>query len=368
MAHNIIVVGGSAGSLEALLELTGQLKRDLDAALFVVIHFPPFGVSHLPHILNRSGTLPAHIPADGEYIENGRLYVSELDHHLVIQGNRIRLTRDARENHSRPAIDPLFRSAAASYGPNVTGVILSGLLNDGTSGLIEIKRRGGIAIVQNPASALFTDMPRSAIDHVPGVDYVLDPDEIAAQLVRITQHRAKISETARATMPGGKDELGEESKSSVLSVQQDVTAHDMGERDGEPSIYSCPDCGGVLWPVAEENFLRFRCHVGHAFSAESLLQQQSEVLEGSMWYALRTVLDKARLARQLAGSARERGHATSVNHFEEQARVAEHHGEVIRAILSSSVAGKDVPPKEKPSPGKTTVGDAKSRNDPGNGH
>jgi two-component system chemotaxis response regulator CheB len=190
MAGNCIVaIGGSAGGIESLVELIAHLPADLPAALFVVIHFPPDSVSYLADILNRKGRIPAHLAQDGEAIENGRIIVSVPDYHLRIERDGVRLTHDARENHNRPAIDVMFRSAAAAYGPDVIGIVLSGLLHDGTVGLIEIKRCGGTAIVQDPATAHFGDMPQSVINRLPDIDAILPPREIAAYVVQLIAER-----------------------------------------------------------------------------------------------------------------------------------------------------------------------------------
>src|SRR5689334_21556883 len=182
---DIIVIGASAGGISTLSELVKLLPEDLDAAVFVVVHIPRHSSNLLPRILSRKGVLPASSPVEGEKIERGRIYVAPPDQHMLIKPGRIRLVHGPRENGSRPAIDPLFRTAARVYGQRVVGVVLSGTLDDGTAGLIAIKRRGGIAIAQDPDEALYAGMPTSAIEHHT-VDYVLPVSEIASTLIALT--------------------------------------------------------------------------------------------------------------------------------------------------------------------------------------
>jgi two-component system chemotaxis response regulator CheB len=184
--HDIIVIGFSAGGVEALARLIAALPQDLPAALFVVHHFPAKGVSVLPEILRRSGRLPAFHPKHGQPIEHGRVYIAPPDRHLLIHGNRVHLSRGPRENGYRPAIDSLFRTAARTFGSRVVGVLLSGSLDDGVAGLMDVKRQGGVAVVQDPADALYPGMPRNAIQRVP-VDQVVPLHEIAPILTRLAQ-------------------------------------------------------------------------------------------------------------------------------------------------------------------------------------
>ena len=181
---DIIVIGGSAGSLEVLVEMVANLPRRLPAAVFIVVHVAPDGDSHLPSILSRSGPLPAKHANDGDTIEAGQIYVAPPDHHLIVEPDRVRLTRGPRENHHRPAIDPLFRSAAETFGARVIGVLLSGALDDGVAGLLEIKRAGGIVVVQDPRDALIPSMPRRALEQMQ-VDHVVAQGSLAPLLTRL---------------------------------------------------------------------------------------------------------------------------------------------------------------------------------------
>ncbi len=232
------------------------------------------------------------------------------------------VVRGPEENLHRPAIDPLFRTAARAYGRRVVGVILSGTLDDGTAGLLTIKRRGGIAVVQDPDDAMFGEMPRSAIENVE-VDYVLPLADIPALLVRLAQ-----------------EPIPEETKPVSHAVEYeseidelDPKALEDSARPGHPSKYSCPACGGVLWELQDGHLIRFRCRVGHAYSAETLLNDQANGLETALWAALKTLEERIDLTRHMAKRAREQGRDVSAEQFERQAREAEDRSELIRRAL-----------------------------------
>jgi two-component system, chemotaxis family, protein-glutamate methylesterase/glutaminase len=268
--HDIVVVGASAGGVEALVELARSLPPDLPAAVFVVLHVPSTGTSALPDILGRHGRLPAAHAKDGEPIEPGRIYVAPPDHHLLLRTGHVHLARGPRENGHRPAVDSLFRSAAREYAARVIGVVLSGALDDGTAGLAAVRARGGPTVVQEPADALFAGMPGSAIEQV-GVDHVLPAAAMGPLLARLTLEPA----AAAAPQPapdGMKVEVAVEGFS--LEAME-------GGHPGTPSGFSCPDCNGVLWEIQDGQLQRFRCRVGHAWSPESLLTQQSEAQQAA---------------------------------------------------------------------------------------
>jgi two-component system chemotaxis response regulator CheB len=330
--HDIVVVGASAGGVEALGRLAKALPPELPAALFVVLHVPPSTSSALPSILDRQGSLPAAHARDGEPIRHGRIYVAPPDSHLLLSRDKVRLSRGPRENGHRPAVDPLFRSAARAYGPGTVGVVLSGVLDDGTAGLLAIKARGGTAIVQDPDEALYPGMPTSAIDHVK-VDYVLPVPRIATLLGELAME----SPDPPPQQPPRGNPFGAETD----DLASDLHGHGPSAVPGRPSIFACPDCDGVLWEAQDGGLVRFRCHVGHAWSPESLLSQQSEALEGALWVALRSLQERAALARRMAEPARRRGHTLTASRFEEQGREAKQAAELLRDLLlrRSSVAG-----------------------------
>ena len=319
--RDIVVVGASAGGVEALVGLAASLPADLPAAVFVVLHLPATGTSALPDILSRHGPLTATHVKDGAPIENGHIYVAPPDHHLLVRSGHVHLTRGPRENGHRPAVDTLFRSAAREYATRVIGVVLSGALDDGTAGLLAIKSRGGLAVVQEAGDALYPAMPCHALEHV-RVDHVVAVASMGKLLARLTAEPA-------GGPPGPVP--------TDMTVEVDVEGFSLeameGEHPGEPSGFSCPDCNGVLWEIQTERLRRYRCRVGHAWSPASLLIQQSEALEGALWIALRTLEERAALARRLAEPARRRGHSITATRFEEQATEAQQAARLVRNLL-----------------------------------
>lgn len=321
MTHrDIVVIGASAGGIPSLMAIVGGLPRDLPAAVFVVVHVPPYAVSHLPEILSRAGPLPARHAVDGEAFVPGRIYVAPPDRHLLIREGAIQLSRGPRENHSRPAVDPLFRTAARVYGPRVIGVVLSGALHDGSLGLLAVKTRGGVALVQDPNEAAVDSMPRRALELVPA-DRVLTAAEISDALATLT--RDTLRDEGEAAM------VDDEARVEAV-IAGDFASQSDDRRTTEASVFSCPECGGVLWQ-SDGPVLRFRCHVGHAYSPEVLLNQQSEVLEAALWTSLRLLREKATLSRQLAVRASRSG--TSTGRIEEQAELDERHAKAILELL-----------------------------------
>ncbi len=288
--RDIIVVGASAGGIQALTTLVSGLPNDFPAAVFVVVHIPPYAVSRLPEILCRAGSLPAAHARQGEAIEPGRIYVAPPDRHLLVRQDWVDLTRGPRENHSRPAIDPLFRTAARAYGPRVIGVVLSGALYDGSTGLMAIKTRGGVAVVQDPEEAAFAGMPRSALRMV-SADHVLPVAGMAAVLIDLV---------GDAVDTKGDSLVVDDEERLQGVIAQDFAEQAENGRAEETTIYTCPDCGGVLWQGGAGADLQFRCHVGHAYGPDLLLHHKSEELEAALWTSLRLLREKATLSRQLA--------------------------------------------------------------------
>lgn len=344
--HNIIVIGASAGGVEALVRLVQNLPRELAASVFVIVHLPSNIKSVLPDILSRCKSLPAKHPQDKEAIAPGQIYVAPSDHHLLIQPGIVRLLHGPRENGHRPAIDPLFRTASKAYGPGVIGVILSGTLDDGTAGLSAVKSRGGITLVQQPAEALFAGMPQSAIDHVE-VDHILSIDEIAAILPKL------VDEPVKGDFMATNEDLEAE------FVKQDKLAREEGRKPGSPSTMTCPDCGGVLWELGDGGLLRFRCHVGHAYSVDSLLAEQADSVEVALWSALRSLEEKAALYRRLAAQADQQNRRISEQRFREQATEVEQQAHIISGLLNQQ-AWKN----SKSRADKELIGDSDGQPDP----
>ncbi|MFT8245884.1 chemotaxis protein CheB [Roseomonas sp. BN140053] len=308
--HDIIVIAASAGGVEALMRLCGGLPADLPAAVFVVQHVSPASPSAMPQLLGRSGPLPACHPADGEVFRRGQIYVAPPDRHLLVTPDRVLLRRGPQENRTRPAADPLFRSAAVHHGPSVIGLVLTGLLDDGTAGLIAVKRCGGISLVQDPDDALWPDMPRNALLR-DSVDQRASLAELPALLARLARE------------PAG----------PVLSVPDDVVLEariaeqestvSQGTTVGTPSRLSCPQCGGVLNEIEEPKSVRFRCQTGHAYGPESLAAAQVDGLEHALAAAVRTHRERVVLFRRMADAARARGMKSAAARWESKATEAE---------------------------------------------
>jgi len=294
--RNIIVVGASAGGVEALMQLCAGLPGDLAAAMFVVQHLSPDSESALPKLLNRAGGMPAASAVDGEAVRLGHIYVAPPDRHLLLRSERILLSRGPQENRTRPAIDALFRSAAVAYGSRVVGVVLTGLLDDGTEGLIAIKKAGGTSVVQDPADASWPSMPANALlrDHV---DHCLPLAELPALLTTLSQ------ETAGPNLKLPPEIIVED---QIAAREFAVMKKELSP-PGHPSPLSCPQCGGVLNEIAEQDGIRFRCQIGHAFTSLGLEAAQNDEIERALAIAVRTHRDRLHLFLRMEAGARERG-------------------------------------------------------------
>lgn len=274
--RDIIVIGTSAGGLEALRRLTADLPGDLPASIFVVQHCSP-GPSRLAKILSRSGPLRTISPVNHEAIQNGLIYVAPPDRHMLIQDGHVCTSQGPKENRSRPAIDVLFRSAARSYGARVIGVVLSGNLDDGTAGLLAVKEQGGIAVVQNPDEAAYPSMLQSALKHVK-IDYCLPISEMAAKLVQLTKDRV----AGQAKPPFSLEVEYRISLGDTVAIEQLMAL-------GTFSPFICPECQSVMWELRDNGFIRFRCRMGHAHTIQGQLAAQQENIEN-----LLSSLDRAR--------------------------------------------------------------------------
>jgi len=317
--HDIVVIGASAGGVQALCEVMDGLPPNLPAAVFVVLHVAPHGHSALPAILSRLGCLPASHPVAGEEIQPGRVYVAPPDRHLAIENSRIQLSRRASENGHRPAVDVLFRTAARSFGPRVVGVVLTGNLDDGTAGLAMIKRFGGKAVVQDPQEADYPSMPESAIANV-DVDHVLPLGEIASMIQRLVYE------------PPAPEDYRQEEPDAMSEREEDD-----GSLTGEPSALTCPACGGSLFEKPGEQLLHFRCRTGHAYSPESLAADQTDTLDAALWAALRSLEETAALARRMEKRAREHDNLAACQRYQQRAREAEQHASLLRSMLQQGV-------------------------------
>ncbi|PRY49973.1 two-component system chemotaxis response regulator CheB [Geodermatophilus tzadiensis] len=334
--RDLVVVGASAGGVEALRELCACLPEDLPAAVLVALHMPASGRSALASVLGRVSRLPVRAAEDGLPLVPGTVTVAVPDRHLLVVGDRVLLSRGPRENGHRPAVDVLFRSAAQARGPRVVGVVLSGALDDGTAGTIAIRSRGGVAVAQDPADALYPSMPLHAAevgraDHVAAV---ADLPELLDRLVR--------QEVDAAVAPPPTTLMDTETEMAQL----DAHAMDDADRPGSPSGFGCPTCHGALFTIAEGGMERFRCRVGHAWSPAALAAEQAQALEGALWMALRGLEERAALSRRMGDRAAERGHRHSAKTFRRRHDEAHQAAGVLRELLERGVLHGDAVPED----------------------
>ena len=319
---NLVVIGASSGGIEALRALVAALPADFPAPICVVLHTSPQSPGVLGEILTRAGRLPATSAVNGQRLMAGHIYVAPPDFHLVVEPGKLRVTKGPKENRFRPAIDPLFRSAAQVYGPGTIGVILTGSLDDGAAGLWAVKQLGGVAIVQDPLDAMFPGMPQNAIDHV-RVDHVVPLVEITPLLVALTATAAAEPEPFIVPEP----------LMIEVKIAMEHNPIDAGlERIGEPSMFTCPDCHGVLLQLKEGGRFRFRCHTGHAYSVASLLAAIGEGIENSLWIAIRALEEGQLLMNRLAEHVK--GHdGADLQRLIERAEEAKRQSDVLRQLV-----------------------------------
>jgi two-component system chemotaxis response regulator CheB len=314
--HPVVAIGASAGGVQALSALVGELPEDFPAAVAVVLHLPASGTSVLPAILNRAGPLPAIAVTDGEALAPGRIYVAPPDQHLIVGLGELTLSHGPRENGHRPAIDTLFRTAALSYGERTIGVVLSGSLDDGAAGLAVIGGHGGTTIVQNPDDAAYRGMPDAALAATE-VDHVVTLRDLPALLIRLVGGSAPLHAVRlRPPDPVPQTSLDEDRASGLI----------------------CPECGGALWAVDENGVHRFRCRIGHSFSEETLSELQGADVEAALWAALRALEERGTLLRHMGRRADEAGHPRTAARFREKAADVDHQAEIVRSgVLPMSV-------------------------------
>lgn len=329
---DIFVVAASAGGVTALQSLCKDLPEDLNASIFIVQHISPASRSMLPAILDRVSPLQVTSPQDGEQIRPGHVYVAPPDHHMLVKRGHVLIRRGPKENRTRPAADPLFRSAAVAYGPRVTGLVLTGMLDDGTAGLLAVKRCGGIAVVQDPDDAAWPDMPRHAMQKV-AVDHCLPMDMLPALIARLSREPA-----------GPRVPIPQEIELEAYIAEQEMIAmieeHDGNSISGKPSMLTCPDCGGALMEVQDGPLLRFRCHVGHAYSPATLVEAQGEAFEQALWMALRTHNERIKLYSRMMENAEAQGKPHTAAKWSEAMNEAQSHVDLLRTVLT-----KQSPPK-----------------------
>jgi two-component system, chemotaxis family, protein-glutamate methylesterase/glutaminase len=319
--RDIIVIGGSSGATAPLKAILGRLQPGLPAAIFVVLHIPSRSIGMLSTVAAAAGLLPTREAEDGMPIEHGRVYIAAPDHHLILTEGLIRLGRGPRENMVRPAIDPLFRSAAMSYGPRVIGVVLSGLLSDGAAGLNAVKRCGGLAIVQDPDDALADEMPRRALE---------------ATLTDLSIPSAKLgdvlSDLARQA-PGPAVPIPPEIRLEVDIAMGERVGADVLERFADPAALTCPSCGGVLSKVRAGHPLRFRCQVGHGYTADILAKEQEGRADEALRVALRIIEERVELVARMAEEGRQSGRKAVAEMYAERAQEYRGYAETLRRAV-----------------------------------
>lgn len=323
----IVAIGASEGGVEAIRFIASALPAKFPAAVFVVLHIGAHK-SELPALLNVSGPLPAAQAKSGEPIHPGRIYVAPPDHHLVIEPGHMRLTRGPRENWTRPAIDPLFRSAAWTYGSDVLGVILTGGLNDGTAGLFEINRCGGTAIVQDPDDALNPSMPRSALQHV-AVDHRSTLKDLPDLLVSLLTRRTPAASLHNATPAPPK------------ARRKEMTAD---YKLDNPVAVTCPDCGGALRRIELGTLTQFCCHIGHIYTAEVMVAAQFAALETSLAAAMRSLSERGELCRQMADLTRSARQMDAADQWTAAMNEAKEHTSTLRQLLEKEWTHPSIEP------------------------
>jgi two-component system chemotaxis response regulator CheB len=319
---SLIVIGTSTGGLDALKQILSRLPATFPAAVLVVMHVGPYK-STLPKLLQLQSTLSVRHAIDGESINASEVLIAPPDRHLFVEGNIVRLSAGPKENFSRPAIDPLFRSAAIAHRERVIGVVLTGNLDDGTVGLQAIKTYGGAAIVQDPAEAVASSMPRSAVEHV-RIDFCLPLAGIAEKLVELTSRQmSPVEGSPTAGMARTENSYATEDIPGIEELQQ----------IGKTSEFSCPECSGALWEIGTARPMRFRCHTGHAYTATTLAAGQSRCIEEAIWSAVRALHERESLFKRTAKIAAETDRLGAAAEHLSSAEQAAHHAKVLREML-----------------------------------
>lgn len=322
--RDIVTIGASAGGVEALLGLVRDLPADLPAALFVVVHSPPYARSQLPKLLQRVGTLPATHADDAEPIQPGTIRVAPPGLHLLVKRDHIRLLHGPSENGHRPAIDPLFRSAAAAYGPRTVAVALSGVLDDGSAGAAAVQAAGGVILTQEVAEAAYPDLPAHVRERADRAEELRVAD-IANRLVELSATPVE----APAQPQPATDPL--ERSLSLPASDRDVAVGAV-----------CPSCGGPMRQDDGEE--TFRCHVGHAWSAENLAAAQDGQFEGALWSAVRLLEERSMLAQRLRERAHRRGMDRAADRYERQIAETEGHARQLRDLILARASHPAVDP------------------------
>jgi two-component system chemotaxis response regulator CheB len=318
----IIVIGASAGGLNALTELVAQLDTEIDAAIFIVLHLSRKGISDfLVHQLQKNTSLRCEIAIDQKPIEKGCIYVALPNQHLLVKEYKVIIGHGPEENRWRPSIDVLFRSAAVAFDGKVIGIILTGLLDDGTAGMWAIKRSGGICIVQDPNEAEYPEMPLSVLNKME-VDYCISLAEMAKIITEVIKNKRSVSTEIPAELIA-ESEISEKVATGTEEVSQ----------LGDKSIFACPDCGGGLWKITNGNITRYRCHIGHSYSERDLLIKQAETLETTLWVSLRMMEERKNMLIKLENDHKKKGMHSAAEIHKQKAEEIEVHIQRLKEIL-----------------------------------
>lgn len=323
--RDIIVIGGSAGATKPLREILAHLPANLPAAIFIVLHIPAQGIGILSTVVSAAGRLPVRQAESGMVIESRQIYLAAPDHHLLIHDGYIMLGCGPRENLVRPAIDPSFRSAALHYGPRVIGVVLSGLLSDGAAGLNAIKQCGGIALVQDPLDAISDEMPLRALEATT-VDLCVPGGRLGDILSDLAREQAG---AARPIPP--------EIALEVQIAAGERIGSDILVRVADPAPLTCPGCGGVLSELRMGHPLRFRCQVGHAYTADTLAREQEGRVDEALRVALRIIEERAELVHRMAQGGRQSGRLAVAQMYEARAVEYREYADMIRRVVLQSL-------------------------------
>ena len=321
--RNVVVIGTSAGGVEALRGLFSSLPADTAASYFVVQHLSAHSPSQLDRVLQQATSMPVRFAHDREAILSGTVYLAAPDRHLVLEEGQTRITRGPRECRARPAVDVLFRSAALAFGPRVIGVVLTGSLDDGTAGLWQIKERHGLALVQDPREASHASMPQSAIEHVE-VDFVGPVHALAERIA----HEVALAQP----LPGAAAPRRSQQVENLIAMEGNGMQAGVMNL-GQASKYTCPECHGVLVQIEEGRMVRFRCHTGHAYSPKSLLTEVNEAIDNGIWDAVRVIEERILLLRQTADMAESSGKPGEAQRLRAKAELAEQKCRPLRELV-----------------------------------
>ena len=327
--RNIVVMGASAGGVEAILNVVRTIPADAQLAIFVVQHIPAYAKSSLAKILANHTQLVCKAAEDGEPIRPGTIYVACADRHLLVENDRVIVSKGPRENRFRPAVDTLFRSAAYAYRERVIGVVLSGALNDGTSGMWSIKRYGGTSIVQEPQEAMFPDMPLGVMNYTQA-DHVLPSAEIGQKLGELAGTPIKDIPQTMEVEHAKLHEIEIEIAKGRNGLNMGIIEH------GEPSSLACPECHGALTQFEEGKLLRYRCHTGHAHTADSLLASIKDNVEKSMWEVMRGMEESNILLRRMSDKMKVNGQYKQAEVFIAQAKVLQQQAVEIQKVIENT--------------------------------